>query len=57
VSSLRQAIRGRCPPYRTAEKLKYLAGTELAAGLFVMDALPEDKALELQKVAVDIGQS
>jgi UDPglucose--hexose-1-phosphate uridylyltransferase len=42
------------PPYRTAEKLKYLAGTELAAGLFVMDALPEDKALELQKVAVDI---
>lgn len=45
------------PPYRTAEKLKYLAGTELAAGLFVMDALPEDKALELQKVVVDIGQS
>jgi UDPglucose--hexose-1-phosphate uridylyltransferase len=42
------------PPYRTPEKLKYLAGTELAAGLFVMDALPEDKALELQKVAVDI---
>ena len=42
------------PPYRTPEKLKYLAGTELAAGLFVMDALPEDKALELQKVVVDI---
>lgn len=42
------------PPYRTAEKLKYLAGTELAAGLFVMDALPEDKALELQSVTVDI---
>lgn len=42
------------PPYRTAEKLKYLAGTELAAGLFVMDALPEDKALELQNVVVNI---
>jgi UDPglucose--hexose-1-phosphate uridylyltransferase len=42
------------PPYRTAEKLKYLAGTELAAGLFVMDALPEDKAKELQNVVVDI---
>ena len=42
------------PPYRTAEKLKYLAGTELAGGLFVMDALPEEKALELQNVIVDI---
>lgn len=42
------------PPYRTVDKLKYLAGTELAAGLFVMDALPEDKALELQKVVVNI---
>ena len=43
------------PPYRTADKLKYLAGTEIAAGLFVMDALPEEKALELQKVIVDIN--
>ena len=42
------------PPYRTAEKLKYLAGTELAAGFFAMDALPEDKARELQNVQVDI---
>ncbi|MDD5577776.1 MAG: galactose-1-phosphate uridylyltransferase [Methylobacter sp.] len=42
------------PPYRTAEKLKYLAGTELAAGFFAMDALPEDKAKELQAVKVDI---
>ena len=42
------------PPYRTAEKLKYLAGTELAAGLFVMDALPEEKALELQKITINI---
>lgn len=42
------------PPYRTAEKLKYLAGTEIAAGFFAMDALPEDKARELQNVVVDI---
>jgi UDPglucose--hexose-1-phosphate uridylyltransferase len=43
------------PPYRTPEKLKYLAGTELAAGLFAMDVLPEDKAQELRNVQVDIG--
>jgi UDPglucose--hexose-1-phosphate uridylyltransferase len=42
------------PPYRTRDKLKYLAGTELAAGWFAMDALPEDKARDLQAVEVDI---
>lgn len=42
------------PPYRTRDKLKYLAGTELAAGWFAMDALPEDKARELQQIKVDI---
>ncbi len=41
------------PPYRTRERLKYLAGTEIAAGTFAMDALPEDKARELQAVVVD----
>jgi UDPglucose--hexose-1-phosphate uridylyltransferase len=40
------------PPYRTRDRLKYLAGTELAAGFFAMDALPEDKARELQQVEV-----
>ena len=40
------------PPYRTREKLKYLAGTEIAAGMFASDALPEDKARELQAVSV-----
>jgi UDPglucose--hexose-1-phosphate uridylyltransferase len=44
------------PPYRTRDRLKYLAGTELAAGWFAMDALPEDKARELQQVAVDIDR-
>ncbi len=27
------------PPYRTRDRLKYLAGTELGAGMFAMDAL------------------
>jgi UDPglucose--hexose-1-phosphate uridylyltransferase len=43
------------PPYRTRERLKYLAGTEVAAGFFAMDALPEDKARELQAVEVSIA--
>lgn len=43
------------PPYRTSEKLKYLAGTELGAGFFAMDVLPEDKALELQNVEIDLN--
>ncbi|MDB5961732.1 MAG: galactose-phosphate uridylyltransferase [Massilia sp.] len=42
------------PPYRTRDRLKYLAGTEIAAGMFAMDALPEDKAAELQAVAVTL---
>ena len=43
------------PPYRTRDRLKYLAGTELAAGFFAMDALPEEKARELQQVQVAIA--
>jgi UDPglucose--hexose-1-phosphate uridylyltransferase len=39
------------PPYRTPTRLKYLAGTELAAGFYAMDALPEEKARELQQVS------
>jgi UDPglucose--hexose-1-phosphate uridylyltransferase len=42
------------PPHRTANKLKYLAGTEIAAGLFAMDALPEEKARELREVRVTL---
>jgi UDPglucose--hexose-1-phosphate uridylyltransferase len=42
------------PPYRTSERLKYLAGTELAAGMFASDTLPEDKAKELQAIAVKL---
>lgn len=40
------------PPYRTRDRLKYLAGTELAAGMFANDALPEEKAKELQQVNI-----
>jgi UDPglucose--hexose-1-phosphate uridylyltransferase len=40
------------PALRTADKLKYLAGTELAAGTFAMDALPEETARVLREVAI-----
>lgn len=40
------------PPYRSSDRLKYLAGTELAAGMFANDALPEEKARELKEIEV-----
>jgi UDPglucose--hexose-1-phosphate uridylyltransferase len=43
------------PPYRTRDKLKYLAGTELGAGFFAMDASPEDTAAELQQIEVRVA--
>jgi UDPglucose--hexose-1-phosphate uridylyltransferase len=36
------------PPNRTAEKLKYLAGSEVGAGAFIVDALPETTAAALR---------
>ena len=36
------------PPMRTANKLKYLAGSETGAGMFINDSLPEVKAGELR---------
>ncbi|HEV8633118.1 MAG TPA: galactose-1-phosphate uridylyltransferase [Chloroflexota bacterium] len=42
------------PPYRTRDRLKYLAGTELGAGLFTNDSLPEAKAAELRAVEVSL---
>jgi len=36
------------PPNRTRDKLKYLAGSELGAGAFIVDARAEDKAAELR---------
>ena len=37
------------PPNRTADKLKYLAGSETGAGAYVMDALPEQTAEGLRE--------
>jgi UDPglucose--hexose-1-phosphate uridylyltransferase len=37
--------------------LKYLAGTELAAGMFAMDVLPETTAYELQQVEVSLDEA
>jgi UDPglucose--hexose-1-phosphate uridylyltransferase len=37
------------PPYRSRDKLKYLAGCESGAGTFINDTLPEEKAEELRR--------
>lgn len=36
------------PPLRAANRLKYLAGSEVGAGMFINDTLPEEKAGELR---------
>jgi UDPglucose--hexose-1-phosphate uridylyltransferase len=36
------------PPLRTASKLKFLAGSEAGAGMFINDTLPEEKAAVLR---------
>jgi UDPglucose--hexose-1-phosphate uridylyltransferase len=41
------------PPLRTAEKLKYLAGSEQGAGTFISDTLPEDSAATLRRAIAD----
>jgi UDPglucose--hexose-1-phosphate uridylyltransferase len=41
------------PAYRMRGRLKYLAGSELGAGVFTADVLPEFAASELQKARVD----
>jgi len=45
------------PPYRSRDRLKYLAGTEIGAGMFAMDVLPEEKAAELQAVNVSLEEA
>lgn len=44
------------PPYRTADRLKFLAGTELGAGIFINDSLPEEKAAELKQVEIGLPE-
>jgi UDPglucose--hexose-1-phosphate uridylyltransferase len=41
------------PPNRTADKLKYLAGSETGAGAYVMDVLPETTAQTLRAAIED----
>jgi UDPglucose--hexose-1-phosphate uridylyltransferase len=43
------------PPLRTADKLKYLAGSEQGGGTFVGDALPEDSAGALREAIARAG--
>jgi UDPglucose--hexose-1-phosphate uridylyltransferase len=40
------------PAYRMPGRLKYLAGSEIGAGVFTADTLPEEKVKELQAVQV-----
>jgi UDPglucose--hexose-1-phosphate uridylyltransferase len=41
------------PPYRTKDKLKYLAGSEIGMGVFINNSLPEEKAQELRNTPPD----
>lgn len=41
------------PAYRMRGRLKYLAGSEIGAGVFTADTMPEEKVKELQAVQVD----
>jgi UDPglucose--hexose-1-phosphate uridylyltransferase len=43
-----------CPVYRMRDRLKYLAGSELGAGVFTADTLPEDTARTLQALEVSL---
>jgi UDPglucose--hexose-1-phosphate uridylyltransferase len=43
------------PAYRMPGRLKYLAGSEMGAGVFTADTLPEEKARELQAIEVALS--
>jgi UDPglucose--hexose-1-phosphate uridylyltransferase len=45
------------PVHRTAEKLKYLAGSELGAGAFINDTAPEQTAARLREAVAREGAS
>lgn len=38
------------PPHRRADRLKYLAGSEIGAGVFLVDAFPEEAAARLRAI-------
>jgi UDPglucose--hexose-1-phosphate uridylyltransferase len=43
------------PAYRMRGRLKYLAGSEVGAGVFTADTVPEETAKQLQAIAVDVN--
>jgi UDPglucose--hexose-1-phosphate uridylyltransferase len=43
------------PAYRMPGRLKFLAGSEMGAGVFTADTLPEEKAKELQAIEVTLS--
>jgi UDPglucose--hexose-1-phosphate uridylyltransferase len=43
------------PPLRTADKLKYLAGSEQGGGTFISDTLPEESAPQLREAILRAG--
>jgi UDPglucose--hexose-1-phosphate uridylyltransferase len=44
------------PALRMPDRLKYLAGSEVGAGVFTADTLPEDAVRHLQAVVVNIDE-
>lgn len=44
------------PAYRMPGRLKYLAGSEIGAGVFTADSVPEDSVKQLQAIAVDVDR-
>jgi UDPglucose--hexose-1-phosphate uridylyltransferase len=44
------------PALRLPDRLKFLAGSEIGAGVFTADTLPEEKARELQAVTVNVNE-
>ena len=42
------------PSYRSKDKLKYLAGSEIGAGAFINNCLPEEKAQELRNTPPEL---
>jgi UDPglucose--hexose-1-phosphate uridylyltransferase len=44
------------PAYRMPGRLKYLAGSEIGAGVFTADSVPEDSVKQLQAIGVDVDR-
>ena len=43
------------PPYRSEGRVKYLAGSQIGAGVYTNDSVPEEKAAELRAVPVELA--